>query len=117
MTHRVAWKHERGAQKIGGVAEKHTGVTEKRIWVCVCEDNQRGGLKTHIFQSGTHGAGQTLHPTAIIIRCLTVLKRTTTKIRSKDDKIIKESNKLLEFFLVFTESRRCLYPLTKIARC
>ena len=46
----------------------------------------------------THGAGQTLYPTAIIIRCLTVLKRTTTKIRSKDDKIIKESNKLLEFF-------------------
>ena len=68
MTHCLVRKPERGTQKIGGIAEKHTGVTEKRIWMCVCEENQRGGQKTHILQSGTHGAGKKLHTTAIIIR-------------------------------------------------
>ena len=67
MTHCLVRKPERGTQKIGGIAEKHTGVTEKRIWLCVCEEIQRGGQKMHILQSGTHGAGQ-LDTTAIIIR-------------------------------------------------
>ena len=36
--------------------------------MCVCEEIQRGGQKTYILQSGTHGAGQKLDTTAIIIR-------------------------------------------------